>query len=185
MGILMGPMFCGIYLCYGQRASGRPVAFELLFKGFDFFVESLIATLIMVGVAMLVMIPLGIIFVVVFVGLMAATEGEGAPAMILLMPLFYLVVILTTILVSLPFLFVYPLIAERGLKAVPAIKTSFRGVMANLVGLVMLVLLYTLISLIGGCLCYVPAILFLPLSFGGIFLAYREVFPLAGKAAVA
>ena len=45
-----------------------------------------------------------------------------------------------------------------------------------------LVLLYTLISLVAACMCYIPAILFLPLSFGGVFLAYREIFPLDGKA---
>jgi len=183
LGILMGPMMCGIYLCYSQRAGGKPVPFELLFKGFDFFVESLIATLIMVGVSLLVAIPLGIVFFVVFVVLMAATDGEGAPAMIVLMPLFYLTLILMVVLVSTPFLFVYPLIAERGLKAVPAVKTSFQGVMANFGGVLMLILLYTLISMVGTCLCYVPGILFLPLSFGGIFLAYRNIFPLQNKGA--
>jgi len=181
MGILMGPMFCGIYLCYGQRAGGKPVAFELLFKGFDFFVESLIAMLIMVGISLLVTIPVMIVFFVVFGALMASTDGEGGAAVIVLMPLFYLSVILLSVLISMPFLFVFPLIAERGLKAVPAIKASFQGVLANFGGMLMLVLLYTLISLVGCCLCYVPAILFLPLSFGGIFVAYREIFPWESK----
>ena len=102
--------------------------------------------------------------------------------MFVLIPCFYLVMIAAMILVSTPFLFVYPLIAERGLKGIEAIKTSFAGVKANFGGVLKLVLLYTLISLVAACMCYIPAILFLPLSFGGIFLAYREIFPLDGKA---
>ena len=44
-GILMGPMMCGIYLtCFAQRRR-EPVEFGLLFKGFDFFGPSVIATL--------------------------------------------------------------------------------------------------------------------------------------------
>jgi uncharacterized membrane protein len=129
------------------------------------------------------MVPVGIAFFVMFVAVMAGTEGEGGPVIFVLMPLMYLIAIVLVIIVSMPFLFVYPLIAERGLKAMPAIKTSWQGVKTNLGGVVQLVLFYTLISLIGACLCYVPAILFMPLSFGGIFLAYREIFPLEGKGA--
>src|SRR4051812_15369261 len=46
MGILMGPMMCGIYLVLLQHMRGRPIEFGMLFKGFDYFVESLIATLL-------------------------------------------------------------------------------------------------------------------------------------------
>src|SRR6478752_4659273 len=47
-GILAGPMMCGIYLCLFRAQRGRAVKFEILFKGFDYFVQSLIATLIMI-----------------------------------------------------------------------------------------------------------------------------------------
>ena len=45
-GILMGPMMCGIYLVLLEHMRGRPIEFGMLFKGFDYFVESLIATLL-------------------------------------------------------------------------------------------------------------------------------------------
>ena len=35
LGILLGPMMCGIYLCYFGRERGYRATFELLFKGFD------------------------------------------------------------------------------------------------------------------------------------------------------
>ncbi len=44
--VIYGPMVCGIYLCYLQRMRGKKASFETLFQGFDFFVESLIATLL-------------------------------------------------------------------------------------------------------------------------------------------
>ena len=59
LGILMGPMMCGIYYCYFRRMRGEAVEFGMLFKGFDYFVESLIATLILVGVMMAVMFSAG------------------------------------------------------------------------------------------------------------------------------
>jgi hypothetical protein len=182
LGILLGPMLCGLYLCYMQQAGGKPVGFELMFKGFDYFTESLIATLIAMGVSLVVTLPVGIIGFVIFVATMAATDGEAAPFMFALFPFMYLAMLGLMILATMPFLFTYPLIVERGLRAIPAIKTSWTGVKANFGGLLRMVLLYTLISIIASCFCYIPAILFLPLSIGGIFLAYRQIFPLDGKA---
>src|SRR3990172_4452260 len=45
-GILLGPMMCGIYLSLFQRRRGGPVEFGNLFKGFDYFGESIVATLL-------------------------------------------------------------------------------------------------------------------------------------------
>jgi len=177
LGILLGPMMCGIHLCYIQRINSKPASFELLFKGFDFFVESLIATLIMVAVGVVVIVPVYIIFMIVFVGIMASSGGEPDPAAVLpLMMIMYPIIIGLSILVGLPFIFVYPLIVDRGLKAVPAVKASFRGVLTNAFGVFGLVFVYTVISFIASCLCYFPAIMFLPLSLCGIFLAYRKIY---------
>jgi hypothetical protein len=46
LGILMGPMMCGMFLALFQRLRGETVEFGALFKGFDYFRESLIATLL-------------------------------------------------------------------------------------------------------------------------------------------
>jgi hypothetical protein len=182
LGILLGPMMCGMYLCYIERKNNKTVEFGLLFKGFDFFAESLIATLIMVAVSLVVLVPAFVIFLIVFVGLMAGTQGEPPVAVFGLLVVLYAVVLVLIILVSLPFVFVYPLIVDRGLKAVPAVKASFQGVLANAFGVLGMLLVYSVISLVASCFCYVPAILFLPLSLGAIFLAYRDVFPVDDKA---
>src|SRR5229473_8632215 len=55
--VLMGPMMCGIYLCLFQRMRREPVGFEGLFKGFDYFAQSVIATLIQMIPAVIIIVP--------------------------------------------------------------------------------------------------------------------------------
>jgi len=45
-GILMGPMFCGIYYCFLQGIAAKPVEFSSLFRGFDHVVQSILSSLI-------------------------------------------------------------------------------------------------------------------------------------------
>ena len=63
MGILMGPMLAGIFLCFLRAEGGGPVAFGDLFKGFDLFVEGLVAWLVFLGCSALATLP----FVAVFI----------------------------------------------------------------------------------------------------------------------
>src|SRR5882762_6049025 len=55
--VLLGPMMVGIFLCLFQRQRGQPVEIGLLFKGFDYFVPSLIVALLKAIPLMLVMVP--------------------------------------------------------------------------------------------------------------------------------
>lgn len=181
LGILMGPMMCGIYLCYFTRLRGERVTFELLFKGFDYFLESLIATLILVGAMVVIVVPLYLLFFVGFFALVASA-GQGGEEEVLigffgLFGLLYLLILVLALLVGTFFAFVYPLIVDRGLRAVPALKTSFRAVMANLGGMLGLVFLSSVISLLAACCCYLPVFFVLPITFGATTLAYRKVFP--------
>ena len=176
--ILMGPMMCGIYLCYLQRHRNQQVEFGLLFKGFDYFVESLIATLIMVAALLVILVPAYVVFIVAFFGLMFGSQGEpNVIAAVGISFVMYAVILVLIVIVTMPFMFIYPLIIDRQLKAIPAVKTSCRAVLANFFGLLGMSFLYMFITIVAVCFCYVPAILFMPLAFGGYFLAYRNVFP--------
>src|ERR1700746_2684907 len=46
--VLLGPMMVGIFLCLFQKQRRQAVEFGTLFKGFDYFVQSLIVALIKV-----------------------------------------------------------------------------------------------------------------------------------------
>ncbi|HEX8138804.1 MAG TPA: hypothetical protein VF544_14650 [Pyrinomonadaceae bacterium] len=185
MAILLGPMMCGIYLCLLARMRGEAVSFELLFKGFDYFAQSLIATLIQVVPVMLVLVPFYLVFFFMFVGNMNRPRRRGAPPdpaefypLLILMGVLVLVAIVFGALVGALFIFTYPLIVEKRLAALEAVKLSFRAAMANLGGVLGLILLNMVIGFAGLLLCYVGALLVLPIHYASWAVAYRQVFPL-------
>lgn len=169
-GILMGPMMVGIYLCYIDREQGKKVEFGTLFKGFDLFGNALIAVLIMVGISLLAVIP---VFIIAIIGIIAV-QGTGLEILVLLMTYFLMFVVM--IMISLPFMFAFQLIADKGLTGPEALKLSYRAVKANFVGCLILVFVYGLISVLAALACYIPAFFLMPITFGGLYLAYRDIF---------
>src|SRR5262245_8762806 len=145
-GILLGPMMCGIYLGLLKTRRAEPIEFGTLFKGFDYFGASVAATLIH-------MIPIAVIFVpsylLFYVGLfaMAASSGgsEPEPGMMLgfmgFFILFWLAMVVVIMIISVLFAFVYPLIVDRGLSGVDAVKLSAKAALANFWRLLLLFLL--------------------------------------------
>ena len=184
-GILAGPMMCGIYYCLLRRDRGRAVKFEMLFKGFDDFVQSLIATLIMMIPIVLVAIPGYIVVFAIMFASMPGPRAPGAPPppppsmgpFFVAYGVFLAVLLAVSVVVSVLFFFVYPLITDRKLSGVQALKTSMRAVGANLGGVIGLVLLNFLMGLLGVLACYVGAIFVMPIHFAAVAVAYRQVFP--------
>ena len=187
LGILLGPMMCGIYLCLLARMRGEMVSFELLFKGFDYFAQSVIATLIHVIPVFLMLVPVYAIFFIQFMSKMERPRGRtrGAPPvdpselypMFATMTVLILVVMVVAMFIGAFLIFTYPLIVDRRLAALDALKTSIKAVLANLGGVLGLIFLNFLLSIIGMLLCYVGAFLVLPISFAALAVAYRQVFP--------
>jgi hypothetical protein len=185
LGILMGPMMCGIYLALLQTRRGQPIEFGTLFKGFDYFADSLIATLLHVVPAIVIIVPAYIIFFVFYMGfLMAMSQGNGPPnpAALLgffgLIMVFWLIVFVLLIVLSVIFVFTYPLIVDRHLPGFDAVKLSVRAALANFWRLLGMVLLTSLMNLIGALFCYVGAIFVMPIGFAALAAAYEQVFGL-------
>lgn len=184
-GVLAGPMFCGLYLCFSKKQRGEPFKFETLFKGFDYFVQSLIATLLMMIPMFVVIIPgYAVVFGVLFATMpMTPPPGGGPPpkpdmtAFFVAYFVFIAVLIAVSLVVAVLAYFVYPLIVDRKLSGVQALKTSVRAAMANLGGVTGLVLLNFLMTMVGMLACYVGAIFVLPFHFAAVAVAYRKVFP--------
>lgn len=182
MGVLLGPMMCGIYLCYLTRGQGKQVEFGQLFKGFDYFVESLIATLIMVGVVFVVMIPWYVIFLILS-AILASSDGAVAGIIGVVLLLMYVALFALMTLINMAFLFVYLLIVDKGMKAVPAVKGSLAAVKTNVGPLLIMMIVYSIIGGLTACCCYIPFFLVLPLIIGAYYLVYVDVFGLGGKPA--
>lgn len=183
-GIIMGPMLVGIYLCFLARERGEVVDFAKLFQGFDSFKESFIATLVIVAATFILMIPLMILFLVAMFFLLEPQQngGNGGPPSIAIFAMIfalYAVVLIVNMVVVLPFLFTFQLIADRNATGIDAVKLSFQGVRRNLFGLIGYLIVLTIMSVVLAMMCYIPLFFFLPISFASLFVLYRDIYPRA------
>jgi hypothetical protein len=181
LGILMGPMMCGIYLTLFQTRRGQPIEFGMLFKGFDYFGDAVIATLLHLVPILLIFVPSYILF---YVGLfiIMPRNGELNPGTMLgffgLFGIFWLVIMVIMIVLSVVFTFAYPLIVDRRMSGLNAVKLSIRAAFANFWRLLGMLLLTGLMTFGGVLFCYVGAFLVMPISFAAIAMAYEQVFGL-------
>ena len=182
--VLFGPLCVGSYLCYRERSLGREASFGTLGKGFDSFLPSLVVALIQVGIIFVVVSPVILVWILVMIGGAAAGEEEGLFAMHLLgYPVFLGVLLIVSLAVAIFLAFPFQLIADRGMPALAAIRTSIRAALANFWGLTGLVLLNGLILVLALACCTLPLFFYAPIGFGSLWVAYREVFPDSGAEA--
>lgn len=182
LGIMLGPMFCGIYLALFKQRRGQLVEFGDLFKGFDYFKDSLIASLLHVIPVFVIIIPTYIFFYVSLIAMIGASGGSPDPAVILgffgFWAVVFVVVMVVMVLISVIFTFAYPLIVDRRLSGMDAVKLSAKAAMGNYLGLLGLMLLTSLLGMVGAMFCYVGAFLIAPVTFGALATAYEQVFGL-------
>jgi hypothetical protein len=180
-GILMGPMMCGIYLTLFKQHRDEPVEFGMLFKGFDYFGESIIATLCHLVPGIIVMVPFYLVF---YGGIFFLMPEHGAPAPRVLYSFFGVLIVvglmmsLLILLLAILFAFTYPLIVERQLSGIEAVKLSLKAGLGNFWPLLGLIALNWLLGFAGMLLCFVGAYLTLPVSFAALAVAYEQVFDL-------
>lgn len=182
--VLLGPMMVGIYLCLFRRMRGEPVEFGMLFKGFDYFAQSLIAALLQMVPMVIVLVPAYIIFFAVMMasmprgGRMDPDDASSFVFAILGLELVFVVIIMAvSILVTIFFLFAFPLIADRNLSGVDAVKLSIKAGKANFGGILGLLLVNVGLGILGVLCCYVGAFLVAPITMTSYAVAYRRVFP--------
>jgi hypothetical protein len=184
-GIIMGPMYCGIFLALFMKMRGEPIEFGTLFKGFDYFVESLVVTLLIIVASVVFMVPVVIAFFVLIalgVGMGESMQSGGAAALITIPLIALLVLAITAFSVFIYgwMFFTYPLLVDRNMQAFPALKLSAKAIWANKWGVLGLMLLNWLLSMLGALLCYIGLFLYLPIMFGAFAVAYRRIFPELG-----
>ncbi|MGZ5483154.1 MAG: hypothetical protein ACXWID_14350 [Pyrinomonadaceae bacterium] len=180
--VLIGPMMVGLYMCLFAKMRGEPVEFGMLFKGFDYFMQGLVAAAIQTLPVILIMAVGQVIFVAFTLIIMPTERGEMLPPVFwVALVLFVLFVMIVSLAVHSLFLFAYPLIADRNLSGLEAIKLSYRAALKNLGGIIGLILLISGLSILGVLACYVGAFLVMPISFASYAVAYRRVFPETGS----
>jgi hypothetical protein len=178
--VLQGPLYCGLAMCFIARERGERIGFERVFKGFDVFVESLVATLVFFCIALAVCVPFMIAMIASFIGGGVAMDerNEGLGAVLFTVGgLTAFAFMFVCLALNVYFAFAYTLIVDRKLGAMDAVRTSARAGRRNFWGLMGLMLLNALIGIVAVAACYLPVFLFLPISFASFFVAYRKVFP--------
>jgi len=90
---------------------------------------------------------------------------------------FIAVILIVAVIVTLFFLFSFPLIADRNLSGLDATKLSIKAARANLGGIFGLVLLNFALGMVGVLCCYVGVLFYMPVSVASYAAAYRRVFP--------
>jgi hypothetical protein len=182
LGLLLGPMMCGIYLALFQTRRGQPIEFGTLFKGFDFFGESVIATLLHMVPILVIFLPSYIaLYVGMFIYMPKAGTNPDPSALLSIFGIFaafWLVMMVILIVVSVGFTFAYPLIVDRRLSGVNAVKLSIKAAMANFWRVLGLLLLSGVFNIVGILFCYVGVFFVLPINFAAIACAYEQVFGL-------
>jgi len=182
-GILLGPMMCGMHMCLLRRQRGERAGFDVLFKGFDFFVPGLIVSLLQMVPMLILVVPLYLLILFLFIGIfgfVGAVAGDAPPVAALILPVVFVVAIVVMIavtLVSMIFMFSFQLIVDRRLGGWDSVVLSARAVLGNLGGLFGLMMLNMLMAICGLFLCYIGAFLVMPIGFAAIDQAYRRVFP--------
>lgn len=180
--ILMGPMLCGFYLSLFASRRREPIEFGTLFKGFDFFGPSLVAMVLHTLPILAVIIPSYILFYVSLFVAASQAESQGGAAVLGVFFTFFLVLIVIFVvifIISVGFAFAFPLIVDRRLGGLDAVKLSFKAGMANFWRLLGMMLLTGIMAAVGMAFCIVGMFLVLPISYAAIAAAYEQVFGLA------
>lgn len=174
--ILGGAMLCGIFKCYLKKIDGQPVKFEDLFSGFNYFGPGLVVLLIAI-------IPSIIVYAIIYFPLIVAMIAgnslgqSGIVGLFIAGGLIDLVAVIALVCFHTLLLFAFPLIVDRGLSPMAAVKTSSSAVWANLRGMAGLLGVNILLTL-AGSLAFCFGIYFtVPVIIATTVVAYRKLFP--------
>ena len=174
--ILLGAMLCGIFNAYLKKIDGKPVSFEDLFKGFNFFAPSILLVIVIIVPSLVMM---GVIYAPFIAALAMGSKLSSDEFFALLAGSFVVDLLVSIVVISFHTLlfFAFPLLVDRNLSAIDAMKTSARAVWLNLGGVVGLILVGAGINFVGALACGIGAYFTIPIVFAGNVLAYRKVFP--------
>jgi uncharacterized membrane protein len=184
--VLMGPMMVGVFISFQARQRNEPVEFGLLFKGFDQFVAGLIATVIKMIPIIILMVPYYIFMVAMMVSTMPKHEGSPDEGRAFVMSffgveiVFAVTIMIVSVVIEIFFMLAYPLIADKKLSGLEAVKLSFRAGKANFGGILGLILLNGLFAIVGVLCCIIGVYFYLPVAWAAQAVAYRRIFPDTG-----
>ena len=184
VGAVSGAFFCGIYTALSRKANSGVTEFGDLFAGFQKFQSCLIVAAVLSFVQFVISIVTllgGAALGVSALGIgMLTKDGQLNPAafggLFLVVLVFAVIFIVLNLIISALTTFTYPLIAERNLSGGQALLLSFKSGLANLGGLILLLILLGLMAFGGMLVCLVGVLFVAPILTAALFAAYQSVF---------
>ena len=176
MYILAGAMFCGIFYAYLKAVDRKPVSFDDLWKGMNWFAPGLAVVAVMV-------VPAIVYYFFVYITLVAALFGgaqageAGVVGALVVVGLIDLTVLIAMVSFHTLLTFSFPLIVDRNLGAIDAMKLSARAVWQNLSGVAGLIVVNFALLLVGYLALCIGLYFVIPIMIAGNVVAYRRVFP--------
>jgi hypothetical protein len=178
--VLLGAMVCGIMTVYLKKIDGGTVKFDELWLGMKFLVPSIPITLLFV-------IPIVVYIVAIFFTMYSplitlAVMGENVDASLLIttfavaIGVDLVIAVVMTCLHSL-IIFAFPLMIDRGLNAIDAIKLSARAALKNAGGIGGLIVVQFGLIILGELMLCIGIYLMIPILTATTMVAYRKVFP--------
>ncbi len=174
--VTIGPMMCGIFMCLLKVIDRKPMEFGDLFKGFDFLWKSL-------PISIAIMLPVFVLLIVMYIPMIGIAIAGNKMSESELIPFLFGVIIFELIaaIVMVCFhtllLFAFPLVADRGLSGLDAIKLSFKAVWKNLAGMAGLLAVGMVIAMVSYLVLCVGIYFAMPLIIMGQAVAFRKIFP--------
>jgi flagellar biosynthesis protein FlhB len=176
MNILAGAMLCGIFYCYLQKYDGQPLVFDNLWKGFQWWLPALMAMIIMI-VPMFIM--MGFLYAPFIAAMVMGSKLSESEMMALIFGALAIDLVFVVLMVCFHSLlmFTFPLIVDRNMGVIEAMKTSAKGVWKNLGGIAGFYGVSLILYFAGVLLCGIGAYFVIPVILGGTVVAYRKIFP--------
>jgi hypothetical protein len=180
---LSGVLFCGIYAALDKKMREGVADFGMLFSQFS----KLVPCAIFAALMSIYQFVLGVIVLLAALALGLGTAGLGGMlrgglnesaigAVILIFVGVVILGLIVNIIVAILTIFVYPLIAARGLAIGDAIVTSARAGLGNFGGLFLLALLMGLMFIGGFLACLIGMLFVAPLYTASQYAAFCDVF---------
>ncbi len=176
---LIGPLFVGIYAGLLKQYRGEQADFGILMSGFSKLIPTIVVGILLLLPAIVLNTYNLALRIVQALAIFNPSElsAGAATAFGLFGFLLNVVALFASIIFWISFTFALPLLADKNLSMMEAIKLSAKAGWANAGGLFLLLLLIGLM-LIGGVIALCIGIFFvLPIMYAAITVAYRQVFP--------
>ena len=173
---VVGPLLGGLYYINLQAIRRQPASAGDVFAGFrTAFLQLFLGNLISGLLAVLCLIPAGIVALLTILPAVIHHEQPGSAALAILIAV-ALVCVIPVVFLQINWVFTLPLIIDRKMNFWPAMQLSWKMTTKHWWQVLGLLVLVALINIGGTLLCCVGLLFSAPIGIGAMMYAYEDIF---------